>query len=104
MKQRYMYLRNRKNFPVACVATKLNCKENKIEYGFSVHNPEDQFDKRVARAEADKRLLNNTFSAEWSPDFSAHENTKSVLNDLLKQDNIPLMLRVAAKSWLKAFK
>jgi len=104
MNNRYIYLRDRKNFPVACVATKINYQSGKIEYGYSVYNPDDKFDKNVAREEADKKAEAKKFSAVWSESFTAHKSTESVLNSLLQQHGLPLRLKIAAKNWLKKVK
>jgi hypothetical protein len=104
MNNRYIYLRNRKNFPVACIATKINYQSGQIEYGYSVYNPDDKFDKNVARDEADKKADQKKLAAAWSESFTAHKSTESVLNNLLQQEDLPLRLKVAAKNWLKKVK
>lgn len=104
MQNRYLYLRNRKNFPVACIATRVNHDSKKMEYGYSVYNPNDQFNKSVAREEADKKIEEKGFFTSWDQNLSAHKNTELVLKDLLSKSEIPLQLKVVAKKWLKKIK
>ena len=65
-KVNYLYLRNSDRVPVGCVAYTFLYKTDKhnqkdpvsITYGFSVHNKNDIYDKRVARTVAEYRLYN----------------------------------------------
>jgi hypothetical protein len=53
----FFFLRDKRKFPVACVAYHYDEKEQKIKFGVSTHNPIDQYDRKVGRAFAASRIL-----------------------------------------------
>jgi hypothetical protein len=51
---KYVYVRDEKKNPVGCVAYQVH--DGHFYYGWSVHNPADQFDRKLARTIAEGRL------------------------------------------------
>jgi hypothetical protein len=91
---KYIYIRNQapvvfdengeqkktRGFPVGCVAYRVSDVEDsdgsvKIEWGYSVYNPSDKFDKRAARLWAEHRLS--------SAPKANYGSTSLHINDLL---------------------
>lgn len=54
---KFLYVRNSKKFPVACIAYSLDKSNDTITYGLSIYNPSDTFDREMARNVAEGRML-----------------------------------------------
>lgn len=57
---RFFYLRDRKGFPRVCVARTL--VNNTVVFGYSVHNPNDRFNRALAREIAANRMNMEIFA------------------------------------------
>jgi hypothetical protein len=53
----FFFLRDKKKFPVACVAYTYDEKARKIKFGVSTHNPLDEYDKQFGKILAAGRML-----------------------------------------------
>lgn len=118
MEPRITYIRNRKNFPVACLAYSFDKNTHIITYGIAVHNPQDHFDRKVAIALAKERFsiqLNQIKSDRLSPlkFFSGAialddhtTNAGGAITGLLRfiknySTDAPMLLRSAASQYLR---
>ena len=105
---RYIYLRDSKKAPQACIAVLYSPKNKRVAYGLSVLNPQDRFNRKVARELAAGRLAlyGNEYHLDLSeaPEINCHVITRSILIDLLtwEHDQLPGRARKAAKRWLLA--
>ena len=59
MTTKFMFLRDAKRNPVACIATNFDKETNKFTYQYSVVHSDDQFDKERGRQIAEGRLRSN---------------------------------------------
>jgi hypothetical protein len=102
MNHRIMFLRDRKDQPVGCVAIKV-IKSDKplVVYGVSTLNPQDNFNRAVARQLALGRIIEtpNSFLTRNNP--SMHNITEGVMLDIAVNYKLPNRARQAAKLWLK---
>lgn len=67
---KFFYIRDKHNFPVVCVATRLSELETRVHYAWATWNPKDKFSKVRAREIAEGRLiksLNNPSSPSVLP-------------------------------------
>ena len=103
-KLRYIYLRDTNNAPVSCLATALNKDKKKVLYAVSVLNPQDRFNRGVARDIAVGRLITAHVEIDLSDveELNCHIITRRILTDLLTWDHseLPGRARKAAKKWL----
>lgn len=103
---RYIYLRDTKRQPVACLAILYSAKNKKVAYGLSVLNPQDRFNRKVARELAAGRLAlyGNYLDLSEVPEINCHVITRRILTDLLtwEHEELPGRARKAAKRWLLA--
>lgn len=98
---RVMYLRSVEGHPVGCLAISIDRKGQVLQYGFSVLNPADKFDRKVARQLALGRLLESPVSiAPIKADANMHEITRSVMKSLIVNRKTPARAVRAAKLWL----
>jgi hypothetical protein len=117
MEYRYQFLRDSKGQPVGCVVIRLgadcgsvntyeNCRYVSVKYQFSVLNPEDRFNRTLAREIALARL--QKYQGYWTEAKfpmshqkpTMHSVTKSVMTHLAKNGLAPARARKAAKLWL----
>jgi hypothetical protein len=93
---RTFYLRDKRNFPIATVATELS-ELGGVFYGITSWNPKDVFDKALSREIAIGRL-------EVNPSYlPVHENFKrAVITDIANRRDLPKRTREAAQRWLDA--
>lgn len=103
---RWFYVRDKDGKPVACIATK---RENQsIAIAFSVCNPVDQWNKKIARDKAIGRVNSVSFLHHC---FGEGDIKKNVMKTLAKGEpilddegllvvSIPTRLKQAAKFWL----
>lgn len=98
---RVMYLRSVEGRPVGCLAILVNRKGAALSYGFSVLNPADKFDRKVARQLALGRLLEAPVTVEvMREDLNMHEITRNVMKSLVINRKTPARAVKAAKLWL----
>lgn len=117
---RFAYLRDEKNNAFACIAVRLNKKNNTIEYGLSsVNSKHDKFDRETARNIANGRLNSEhdvrVIRFVRFEGVSAHELTRHVMYDIACNASVesydefgnlsvikgaPQRARNAAKVWL----
>ena len=101
---RYIYLRDNKKAPQACVAVLYSAKNKKVAYGLSVLNPQDRFNRKVARELAAGRLAlyGNYLDLSEVPEINCHVITRRILTDLLtwEHEELPGRARKSAKRWL----
>ena len=101
MDYRIMFLRNGASHPIGCLAIQIDRKRSVLSYGFSVLNPADKFDRKVARQLALGRLLESPVSiAPIKADANMHEITRSVMKSLIVNRKTPARAVRAAKLWL----
>lgn len=101
---RYIYLRDLKKQPVACIAVAFDRKRSTVSYNLSVLNPLDRFDRDVARDLAVGRLCRDPVKLDLSDtnEINSHVITRSILKDMLSWDTdlLPSRARKAGKRWL----
>lgn len=102
---RFVYLRDDKKQPIACLAVALDAETKKVAYGVSVLNPKDHFDRDVARDLAVGRLIRKTKTINLdhpTQEINGHYITRRIMSDLLQCDHeeLPARARKAAKKWI----
>jgi hypothetical protein len=98
---RVMYLRSNEGHPVGCLAILVNRKGAALSYGFSVLNPADKFDRKVARQLALGRLMEAPVTVNvMREDLNMHEITRNVMKSLVINRKTPARAVKAAKLWL----
>ena len=103
MEHRVQYLRNSKGQPVGCVAIKLHQTgkaTNTVTYQVSVLNPDDQFNREVARQLALGRMVEKPCSVAVKRAASKFEITTAVFDQIQHDTRMPSRARKAAKMWL----
>lgn len=120
LNKRWFYLRDDKDFPVACVASELDEYPNgeKINFALAIHNPLDNYDRLRARNTALERLSKkrpvsreNMSDMEFAQAKAVHEvktiarfgAKEGVLKYLSADGNLPQRVRDAAWYRLKLF-
>ena len=112
MEPKITYIRNKKNFPVACLAYICDKELQTATYAVSVHNPKDPYDRKLAIKIACERLnkfsersLNGVVSTDGCPKLGdiidvimAHIMLTEVFPNKKK---FPNLLRSAAAQYLK---
>ncbi len=94
-----MFLRNSNKIPCGCVA--VNYTNGTLSYQFSVLNPADSFDRKLARLIACGRLAKDPILVSNLPQVkSSHEITRTVMEDLASLSYAPARAIKAAKLWL----
>ena len=103
-----MYLRDRNYQPVGCVAIKLvkvtgmgGRHYNTLIYGVSVLNPQDQFNRAVARQLALGRIVEVPSTTVIPGNSSIHDISEAVMRSITRSTVLPNRARQAAKLWLK---
>src|SRR5579885_1359020 len=91
--------------PVGCVAIRV--RGRKVDIGLSVLNPQDPFDRKVAR-ELAAFLLNDkpttlTVVGLASTELNMHDITEAVMVHLASEKDVPSRARKAARVWLETF-
>lgn len=96
------YLRDKNKLPVVCVASER--EGDTLRVGIAVFNPNDKFDKQIARKVATGRLKSQ-FHYWRTPVLSEKGATKMSLIDLIARDIFfPQRAKDAARLWLKEHK
>jgi hypothetical protein len=95
---RFMYLRDERRKPVACVAMRRD--GNNVLYQLSTAHPKDQFDKKLARTIAVGRLEDDPVVLNFEEELtSGHLISSHVMQDVL--DNSTARRAIdGAKNWL----
>jgi hypothetical protein len=96
-----MYLRDRNYQPVGCIAIRLNPRTQFVEYGVSVLNPVDKFDRKVARQLALGRLVEAPETLLVPRNPTIHVISLAVMRDLSTRKLVPGRAARAAKLWLQ---
>lgn len=97
---RIQFLRDASFHPVGCVAISVNRLRGELQYQYSVLNPSDDFNRKLARQLALGRLVENPIKLPLSRDANMHEISTVVMTDLEHSDNAPSRAVKAAKLWL----
>lgn len=106
-KPKIMYLRDRNNNPVGCLAINYNTVNNnqRIEYQLSVAAPEDDFDKSMGRQLAIGRLVEKPFTSMVRVNPTQKDIVKSVMASIAACPSdanvIPCRAIKFARTWLK---
>jgi hypothetical protein len=98
---RIMFLRNESYRPVGCIAITVNRHSKTASYQFSVLNPADNFDRKIARQLAIGRLVEQPIDVYISNNASMHDISESVMVDLAFSERAPTRAIKAAKLWLQ---
>ena len=106
MEHRVQYLRDENGHLVGCIAIREHVAHDSeryalVEYRLSVRNPEDQFDKSVARQLALGRLVEAPFTVRVAARPNMHEVSAAVMKDIARDSGAPSRARRAAKNWLR---
>jgi hypothetical protein len=101
-----MFLRNEKGHPVGCLAMfpgDQKTKTDKVSYQISVLNPNDDFNRKLARDIAVGRLKKRPVTVQLKSEtqLSIHDSLKVVMEDLAASD-MPNQAKKAALLWLRA--
>jgi hypothetical protein len=100
---RIMFLRDKNNQPIGCLAFVISSLADQIVYGMSVLNPKDKFNRTIAR---DVAMLRMNMSERCrdvpfhAAPYTMHEVSKTLMRDLLINPRAPSRARKAAKLWL----
>lgn len=100
LQYRIMYLRDRNKRPVGCIAVSIDRLRCRAEYQYSVLNPLDDFNRKVARQLALGRLIESPIVLSVSRDANMHDISTLVLSDLERRNTAPTRAVKAAKFWL----
>lgn len=98
---RIMFLRDRQGLPVGCVAISVDRKNREVSYQYSVLNPIDSFDRRLARQLAIGRLIEKPITTPlYRGEVNMHIISDIVLSDLARSKTAPTRAVKAARLWL----
>ena len=102
MNRRIMYLRTQSGCPVGCIAINYKRGDKSLTYQVSVLNPNDKFDRAVARQLATGRLLEKPITISVEPDSTIHDISLSVMDHIAYTTDRSLPSRAikCAKIWL----
>jgi butyrate kinase len=101
-KIRFMFLRDTKSRPIGCIAMMVNTGGT-IQYGLSVLNPVDTFNRKTARKLAAGSMLLDSGHAHVEnvrTVYTMHDVSIAVMNAIAHFDGYPARARKAAKHWL----
>lgn len=108
---RFMYVRDAKFEPIGCVAITINRGKNRAEYGLSMRNPIDAYDRCKRRVKFDKTYAQRLASGNMSyaaprrvyipSDATMHDISESVLKDIVARGEAPSSAVKFAKHWLR---
>jgi hypothetical protein len=100
---RFMFLRGKNNHPVGCMAMRSypGVASTKVVYQVSTLNPEDKFNRKMARHLALGRLVERpiVFYVEKNK-INIHETTKAIMEHVSSSARFPKRSRMAAKHWV----
>lgn len=97
---RIMFLRNSDYTPCGCVAISIDRRNHRIDYQYSVLNPLDKFDRKMARHLALGRLVECPISTPLcrNSEVNMHIISEGVMEHLANS-NAPKRAVRAAKLW-----
>jgi hypothetical protein len=72
-----------------------------VEYRLSVLNPEDTFDKDVARQLALGRMVEAPYTVRTAAHPNLHEVSSAIMKDIIRDIGAPTRAKRAAKLWLR---
>lgn len=121
---KYFFLRDKRNFPVTCIASVFDEKDAIVKFAIATYNPDrdkttgkiDKFDKKEAAKIASGRIAKGRFcrvfaspadikNIKWNILSLLYQNKLSLDYSPLKKDdwrkNIPTRTKEAAFQWLK---
>lgn len=109
MDTRIMFLRNaphpdhRLGSPCGCLAISVDRRNHRLSYQYSVLNPADQFNRKLARQLAIGRLVESpiTIACPRSENLSMH-NISWIVMSHLAGSKAPVRAIKAANNWLDA--
>lgn len=98
---RIMFLRNEQYSPCGCLAIRLDRRNHRVSYQYSVLNPKDTFDRQMARHLAIGRLIEKpiTIPISRATEINMHVISFEVMAHLAKSD-APKRAKNAANMWL----
>jgi len=106
MEHRVQYLKDANGHYVGCIAI----REHEaapgerfalVEYRVSVRNPEDEFDKDVARQLALGRMVEAPYTVRVPAHPNLHEVSAAIMKDITRDVGVPSRAKRAAKLWLR---
>ena len=102
MSTRFIYLRNEKKTPIACLAVSYNRDSKSVSYGISTQNPKDTFDRTIAKTIATGRLINKPITIDLSSEtkITAHIITRRIIENITATNDVPVRTFQAATQWL----
>lgn len=86
--------------PIGCVVIKVNRADGELEYQLSVLNPQDRFDREVARSLALGRLTELPMYIPINRNANMHDITEAVMRDIA-EGGFPSRAVKSAKLWLR---
>jgi len=95
-----MFLRDKNNRPVGCVAYSFSNDRMLLSYGVSVHNPVDSFERSLSRQIALGRLVERPYRLQVSRNLKGHDTVRLIMMDILNNPNMPNRSKKAASNWL----
>lgn len=87
--------------PIGCIAIKVVPSNNTAIYQLSVVNPLDAFDRKMARQLALGRMVEEPVSVSIPQDFTMHDVSEAVMQDIAQSNRNATRARKAAKLWFK---
>lgn len=101
MKIRFMFLRDKRNVPVGCLAITVSSNMKEINYQYSVLNPVDGFNRSLARELAAGRLVTKPIVINSDLKFlGINDITRTVMLDIAFNSHAPTRAIKAAELWL----
>ena len=102
MSRRIMYLRSSNGHPVGCIAISVDRNSSSVQYQLSVLNPQDNFDRAVARQLAIGRLVEDPISVRIRKNANMHDISLAVMDDIAYNGKglLPSRAIKAAKLWM----
>jgi hypothetical protein len=97
---RITYLRDKNNHPVGCVAFIFNRNIGCVDYNYSVLNPLDIFDRKMARQLAIGRLAEAPRNIRINSNSNLHEVSRAIMRDMTTWSIVPTRAYKAAKEWI----
>jgi hypothetical protein len=101
-----MFLRAKTNHPVGCIAIDLDFLKNRgepksIYFQVSTLNPNDNFNRKIARQLAIGRLAESPITIPNVDCTSVHNVIRAVMDYILADVTLPKRSRNAAKNWIQ---
>lgn len=100
---RIQFLRNSSSHPIGCLAISVNRLHGELSYQYSVLNPRDEFDRKIARQLALGRLVEKPIKLALPRDANMHEISTVVMSDLERSSTAPNRAVKSARLWLEHF-